>query len=50
LQGRTENNRVIHIPADIEEMDSLIGPMRDIRITEVLAHTLRGERVNALVH
>jgi tRNA-2-methylthio-N6-dimethylallyladenosine synthase len=50
LQGRTENNRVIHIPADIEEMDSFIGTMMDIRITEVLAHTLRGERVNALVH
>lgn len=50
LQGRTENNRVIHIPAGISEMDSLIGTMMDIRITEVLAHTLRGERVNALVH
>jgi tRNA-2-methylthio-N6-dimethylallyladenosine synthase len=50
LQGRTENNRVIHIPAEIEEMDSLIGTMMNIRITEVLAHTLRGERVNALVH
>lgn len=50
LQGRTENNRVIHIPAAISEMDSLIGAMMDIRITEVLAHTLRGERVNALVH
>ena len=49
LQGRTENNRVIHIPAAISEMDSLIGTMMDIRITEVLAHTLRGERVNALV-
>jgi tRNA-2-methylthio-N6-dimethylallyladenosine synthase len=50
LQGRTENNRVIHIPAAISEMDSLIGTMMDIRITEVLAHTLRGERVDALVH
>jgi tRNA-2-methylthio-N6-dimethylallyladenosine synthase len=50
LQGRTENNRVIHIPAEISEMDSLIGTMMDIRITEVLAHTLRGERVNALIH
>jgi tRNA-2-methylthio-N6-dimethylallyladenosine synthase len=50
LQGRTENNRVIHIPAAISEMDSLIGTMMNIRITEVLAHTLRGERVNALVH
>jgi tRNA-2-methylthio-N6-dimethylallyladenosine synthase len=50
LQGRTENNRVIHIPASISEMDSLIGTMMEIRITEVLAHTLRGERVNALVH
>jgi tRNA-2-methylthio-N6-dimethylallyladenosine synthase len=50
LQGRTENNRVIHIPATISEMESLIGTMMDIRITEVLAHTLRGERVNALVH
>jgi tRNA-2-methylthio-N6-dimethylallyladenosine synthase len=49
LQGRTENNRVIHIPAAISEMDSLIGTMMDVRITEVLAHTLRGERVNALV-
>ena len=50
LQGRTENNRVIHIPAATAEMDSLIGSMMDIRITEVLAHTLRGERVDALVH
>ena len=50
LQGGTENNRVIHIPAGIEEMDSLIGTMMEIRITEVLAHTLRGERVNVLVH
>jgi tRNA-2-methylthio-N6-dimethylallyladenosine synthase len=50
LQGRTENNRVIHIPTAISEMDSLIGTMMEIRITEVLAHTLRGERVNALVH
>lgn len=50
LQGRTENNRVIHIPAPSEAMDSLIGSMMDIRITEVLAHTLRGERVDALVH
>ena len=50
LQGRTENNRVIHIPSAISEMDSLIGTMMDIRITEVLAHTLRGERVNAFVH
>ena len=50
LQGRTENNRVIHIPAATSEMDYLIGTMMDIRITEVLAHTLRGERVNALVH
>ena len=31
-------------------MDSLIGTMMEIRITEVLAHTLRGERVNVLVH
>ncbi len=41
LMGRTENNRIVNFPAP----PRLIGQMIDIRITEALAHTLRGEVV-----
>jgi len=45
LQGRSENNRVIHFAAPSEDLESLIGSMVDIQITEVLNYTLRGEIV-----
>ena len=48
LLGRTENNRVINIlipPNDAAhpQADSWIGEMLDVKVTEVLKHTLRGE-------
>ena len=43
LQGRSANNRVIHIPMPDKNMDKWIGRMVDIEITEVLNYTLRGE-------
>ena len=50
LQGRAENNRVVHFMAPDQEIESLIGQMSDIRITEVLNYTLRGELVEAHAH
>ncbi len=50
LQGRAENNRVIHFATPDQDIESLIGQMVDIRITEVLNYTLRGELVEAHVH
>jgi tRNA-2-methylthio-N6-dimethylallyladenosine synthase len=47
LQGRAENNRVVHFTAPDEDVESLIGQMMNIRITEVLNYTLRGELVQA---
>ena len=49
LQGRAENNRVIHFTAPDQDVESLIGQFVDIRITEVLNYTLRGELVEAHV-
>ena len=43
LQGRSANNRVIHIPMPDKNMDKWIGRMVDIEITEALNYTLRGE-------
>ena len=43
LQGRSANNRVIHIPVPDQNIDRWIGKMVDIEITEVLNYTLRGE-------
>ncbi len=45
LQGRAENNRVVHLPRPAVDSEVLIGSMQAVRITEVLAHTLRGELV-----
>jgi len=39
LSGRTENNRVVNFKAD----QTLMGKMVNIRITEALANSLRGE-------
>jgi tRNA-2-methylthio-N6-dimethylallyladenosine synthase len=50
LQGRSENNRVIHFTSPAEDIEPLIGSMVDIRITEVLNYTLRGELVANHVH
>ncbi len=47
LQGRAANNRVIHFAALDGDVESLIGQMVDIHITEVLNYTLRGELVHA---
>jgi tRNA-2-methylthio-N6-dimethylallyladenosine synthase len=53
LLGRTENNRVVNITIpkdDQNERDSnrWIGEMLDVKITEVLKYTLRGEIVHAI--
>jgi tRNA-2-methylthio-N6-dimethylallyladenosine synthase len=47
LQGRCANNRVIHFTVAEQDMESLIGNMVDIEVTEVLNYTLRGELLNA---
>jgi tRNA-2-methylthio-N6-dimethylallyladenosine synthase len=47
LQGRCANNRVIHFMAPEQDIESLIGNMVDIKVTEVLNYTLRGELLNA---
>ena len=43
LQGRSANNRVIHIPVPDQNMDEWIGKMVNVEITEALNYTLRGE-------
>ncbi len=43
LQGRTENNRVVNFPAS--DPDALIGAFAEVRITEALPNSLRGELV-----
>jgi tRNA-2-methylthio-N6-dimethylallyladenosine synthase len=47
LQGRAENNRVVHFAAPSNAIDSFTGQMIDIQITEVLNYTLRGEMVES---
>jgi tRNA-2-methylthio-N6-dimethylallyladenosine synthase len=44
LQGRTENNRVVNFMPG-EAGDTLTGQLVDVRITESLDYTLRGELV-----
>ncbi|MBU3588544.1 tRNA (N6-isopentenyl adenosine(37)-C2)-methylthiotransferase MiaB [Polynucleobacter sp. 80A-SIGWE] len=46
LQGRAANNRVIHFTAPDQDIELLIGQMVDIRITEVLNYTLRGDLIS----
>ena len=45
LQGRCANNRVIHFTAEEQDVETLIGSMVDIEVTEVLNYTLRGELI-----
>ena len=44
LQGRTENNRVVNFDGGPEAL-SLVGRLVDVRITESLHYTLRGDLV-----
>lgn len=39
LMGRTECNRVVNFPGN----ERLIGQMVDVKITEAMTYTLRGE-------
>ena len=48
LQGRAANNRVIHFTVPETDIESLIGQMVDIRITEALNYTLRGDLITEL--
>jgi tRNA-2-methylthio-N6-dimethylallyladenosine synthase len=43
LAGRTESNRVVNFPG----ASALVGSYAVVRITEALAHSLRGELVAA---
>ncbi len=42
LAGRTENNRVVNFTGDV----SLIGTFMNVRITEALPNSLRGEQIS----
>ena len=44
LSGRTENNRVVNFPGNLD----LIGQFTDVRITEALPNSLRGELVDIM--
>ncbi len=44
LMGRTENNRIVNFPAG-PRAPQLVGRMIDVRITQALPHSLRGEVV-----
>jgi len=50
LQGRSANNRVIHLEVPDQNKDDWIGKMIDIKIIEVLNYTLRGELIESHVH
>jgi tRNA-2-methylthio-N6-dimethylallyladenosine synthase len=43
LAARTENNRIVNFAGD----KSLLNQFVDVRITQALSHTLRGELVNS---
>ncbi len=45
LQGRSANNRVIHLQMPDHDLDRWVGKMVDVHITEVLNYTLRGELI-----
>ncbi len=46
-QGRTENNRVVNFRTD---QDGVVGHFIDVRITAALPNSLRGERLDDLLH
>ena len=45
VQGKTDNNRVVHIPVRGNPAE-LIGQMRNVRITESVNFSLRGEFID----
>lgn len=45
LSGRTDNNRVVNFDVQPEQAASLVGQLINLRITEALHYTLRGEIV-----
>ena len=45
LQGRTENNRVVNFFPGAANSEALVGQLVDVRITESLDYTLRGDLV-----
>ena len=45
LQGRSANNRVIHLQMPDHDLNRWVGKMVDVHITEVLNYTLRGELI-----
>ena len=47
FQGRTENNRVVNFRADSDDVQ---GHFIDVRITAALPNSLRGERIDDLLH
>jgi tRNA-2-methylthio-N6-dimethylallyladenosine synthase len=49
LQGRSANNRIIHLELPDHNEDDWIGKMVDVKITEVLNYTLRGELIESHV-
>jgi len=48
LAGRTDNNRVVNFPGppDIVRSQDMIGRFANVKITQVVRHTLRGELVS----
>ena len=50
LQGRSANNRIIHLEVPDHNEGDWIGKMVDVKITEVLNYTLRGELIESHVH
>lgn len=50
LQGRSANNRIIHLEVPDQNSDNWIGKIIDVKITEVLNYTLRGELIESYVH
>jgi len=43
LMGRTDNNRVVNFPAGSGHAQRLIGRFAEVRVTEAMRYTLRGE-------
>jgi tRNA-2-methylthio-N6-dimethylallyladenosine synthase len=43
LMARTDNNRVVNFPAPVAQMTRLIGQFINVRITQAMHFTLRGE-------
>lgn len=46
IYGRTENNRVVNFDGPENREQSIVGKIIDVRITQALFNTLRGEMVN----